>query len=150
MAGGGHVSLALSQVLVSCDFGVTVFDERSEISTMHNNKAAHRLVYGRYEELDTVLSEHPAQIAIVATHDPDGDRRAMTALLPLPLEYLGLLGSRAKVAAILGRPPHPRHVHAPAGVAIGSQTPEEIAVSITAELIALRSKNDLSQARHAD
>ena len=85
------------------------------------------------------------------THDLD----AMRALAARDLKYLGLIGSRAKVARIFdalldeGMPAGvPRPVHAPIGLDIGAVTPAEIAISILAELIAVRRGADTARPRH--
>lgn len=137
LVGGGHIGLALSQLLCVCDFRVVVIEERTGVPTFTTNNHAHVRLNTDYEQLPAICQQYAIQYAVVATHGPDSDRRALAALLPTPLAYLGLLGSRAKVAALLGRE-HPEHVHAPAGLAIGSQTPAEIAVSVAAEIVSLR------------
>ena len=73
------------------------------------------------------------------THSHERDAVALAALEPLELGYLGLLGSRAKVRRIVGDREMPAWFHAPMGVPIGSATPAEIAVSIAAEMVAVRS-----------
>ncbi len=80
----------------------------------------------------------------MVTHDHRLDEEALRALAALPHRYLGVIGSRRKIIRILQRiarrgetPPLDR-VYAPVGLAIGAVTPEEIAVSIVAELVALR------------
>jgi xanthine dehydrogenase accessory factor len=64
---------------------------------------------------------------------------ALSALERLDLGYLGLLGSRAKVRRIVGERAMPAWFHAPMGLPIGSTTPTEIAVSIAAQMVAVRS-----------
>jgi xanthine dehydrogenase accessory factor len=144
LVGGGHVNEALGRLLKACEFGVTVLDSRRDVAAGFDATAAHRVILGNYDNLGAVLAALQVQFVVVATHEPESDRAAISALLLEPLDYLGLLGSRAKIAGILGRPPFPAHVHAPAGVPIGSQTPEEIAISIAAEMVAARSARTTS------
>src|SRR5437763_1176398 len=82
---------------------------------------------------------------VIVTRGHTNDLEALRALAPRDLRYLGLIGSRAKVARIYdeltahGTPPDLlKHVHAPIGLDIGAVTPQEIAVSILAELIAVK------------
>ena len=83
--------------------------------------------------------------AVIVTRGHTNDLEALRALAPRELRYLGLIGSRAKVARIYDaltadRMPadHLKRVHAPIGLDIGAVTPQEIAVSILAELIAVK------------
>ena len=83
--------------------------------------------------------------AVIVTRGHTNDLEALRALAPRELRYLGLIGSRAKVARIyaeLARDQMPadalKRVHAPIGLDIGAVTPQEIAVSILAELIAVK------------
>src|SRR6185295_13139064 len=87
----------------------------------------------------------PYAYVVIVTRGHNGDLDAMRALAPRDLRYLGLIGSRAKVARIyeqLRSEAVPaqmlEHVHAPIGLDIGAVTPQEIAVSILAELIAVK------------
>ena len=83
--------------------------------------------------------------AVIVTRGHTNDLEALRALAPVELRYLGLIGSRAKVARIFdelrthaGDGARLDHVHAPIGLDIGAVTPQEIAVSILAELIAVK------------
>src|SRR5262249_13733921 len=83
--------------------------------------------------------------AVIVTRGHTNDLEALRALAPRELRYLGLIGSRAKVARIYDQlvadrtpPEQLKRVHAPIGLDIGAVTPQEIAVSILAELIAVK------------
>ena len=92
-----------------------------------------------YADLAQVVPAGERTLVTITTHAPDRDAVAFDALRELPLGYLGLLGSRAKIVRLLGGRPQQPHLHAPMGLPIGSHTPEEIAVSVAAELVAVRS-----------
>ena len=99
----------------------------------------------------------PHAYAVIVTRGHTNDLEALRALAPLELRYLGLIGSRAKVARIFealvadGMPDaRLKHVHAPIGLDIGAVTPQEIAVSILAELIAVKHGKITSHADAAE
>ena len=138
--GGGHVGRALSQMAALLDFRVVVMDTRELDRAMFPDAA--QIV--RVESYARLPMEHfdAWTLAAIMTPAHEGDRDALGQLLDLPLAYLGMIGSRRKVAATfqhfrdrgvseeaLGR------VHAPIGLDIGAETPAEIAVSILAEMV---------------
>jgi len=141
--GAGHVAKPTAALARSVGFGVVVVDDRDELNTVQ-----------RFPECERVLaepSEASAEIApsdrdwlLVTTHDHRLDEEALDTYARLPHAYLGVIGSRRKIYRILQRiaqrrgvPPLDR-VYAPVGLALGAVSPEEIAVSIVAELVALR------------
>ena len=135
--GAGHVGSALAGLLVGLDFGVLLVDERAGL--VAGDRAAHERVVRPFEELAEVVRPGRTSFAAIMTHSHERDAVALAALEPLELGYLGLLGSRAKVRRIVGDREMPAWFHAPMGLPIGSATPAEIAVSIAAEMIAVRS-----------
>ncbi len=137
--GAGHVGSALARLLVALDFRVVLVDERAGLAPVGDTPAAHQRLTVPYEQLAGVVAPGPSSFAAVMTGDHARDAVALAALEPLELGYLGLLGSRAKVRRIVGDREMPAWFHAPMGVPIGSATPAEIAVSIAAEMVAVRS-----------
>ncbi|HEX5278218.1 MAG TPA: XdhC family protein [Fluviicoccus sp.] len=138
LVGGGHVSLALSRLLRPLEFRVTVIEERSGIRSFADNAFAHERLCAPYETLANLIPEGDRHYVAVMTHSHDRDAAALAALQGRHYGYLGLLGSRRKVHELLGERPYPAHIHAPMGMPVGSVTPEEIAVSIAAEMVAVR------------
>lgn len=138
LVGGGHVSLALSRLLVWLDFRVIVVEERPHLPAFESNGFAHEKHGCAYESLATLIPEGPSVCVAIMTHSHDRDHAALDALFFHRVGYLGLLGSPAKVRALAGDRVRPPHFHAPMGLPIHSATPEEIAVSIAAELVAFR------------
>ncbi len=141
--GAGHVALPTASFARACGFDVWVVDDREELNTET-----------RFPDCTRVLAEPTAAVARVAprdddwlfvvTHDHALDEEALDVFARLPHRYLGLIGSRRKIFRILHRlhvrgplPPLDR-VYAPVGLDLGAVTPEEIAISVTAELVALR------------
>jgi xanthine dehydrogenase accessory factor len=134
VVGAGHVGSALARVLVPLGFRVGVVDERRGAAARLASQA-HETAECPYEELRTAIASGERTFVAIATHASDRDAAAVAALAGLTLGYLGILGSRAKIAHL---PDPPELLVAPMGMAIGSHTPEEIAVSIAAQLIAAR------------
>jgi len=147
IVGGGHCALAFSRLMRSMDFYITVFDHRAELETLVRNEYAHeKVLVGDYDELaGSIVSDRAHHYVVVMTQGYRTDDRAMRVLLPMEFRYFGLLGSKAKVSKMMagysaeGIPEEwLRKVRAPAGLSIHSQTPEEIAVSIAAEIVQVK------------
>jgi len=144
IVGGGHVSLALSRLASQLEFAITVLDDRADLPTLDANSYAHRCQ--RVVSYDTLaVPSGPNQYVVVMTVGYRTDAVALRQLLGQQYAYLGVMGSATKVvelrrvlaeegfsAADLAR------LRGPIGVPINSRTPEEIAVSVAAELIAAR------------
>ncbi|MDD1612336.1 MAG: XdhC family protein [Methylococcaceae bacterium] len=139
--GGGHVSLMLSKVLDLLNFDSVVIDEREGLETMQSNGVAWKKIIILYAEIDKVIPEGPEVFVIIMTHNHRTDAQVLAKLAAKNVPYLGLLGSRKKIASIkeaLSRqlPEQTlQRLHAPIGLPIKSHTPAEIAISIAAELI---------------
>ena len=150
IVGGGHVSLALSKALALLDFELTVLDDRAGLPTLAANEAAHHRRVINYDNVAAEIPVGPNQYVVVMTVGYRTDALVLRQLLSLPsghgpYRYLGVMGSMAKVIALrrglrdegfsaeaIAR------LHGPIGLPINSQTPEEIAISIVAELIQVR------------
>lgn len=142
IVGSGHVALALSRVLASLEFELTVLDDRPNLNTHLFNPFAHHKRIVRYETLEQEIRPGPHHYVILMTFGYRTDLLALRQLLALPVRYLGVMGSASKITEMLdtlraeGVPETTLvRVHAPIGLAIHSRTPEEIAISIAAELI---------------
>lgn len=135
--GAGHVGAALAALLVGLDFRVLVIDERESLDL--TGVAAHERLRLDYSDLARVVSSGRTSLAVIMTHSHERDAAALNALLGVDLGYLGLLGSRAKARHLVAGRAMPEWFRSPIGLPIGSQTPAEIAVSVAAELVAVRS-----------
>lgn len=141
LIGGGHVGLMLSKVLDLLDFDSVVIDEREGLETMQSNGVAWKKIIIPYAEIDKIIPEGPEIFIIIMTHSHQTDGLVLTQLAAKNVAYLGLLGSRKKIAAIkealAGQLSEVilNKLHAPVGLAIRSHTPAEIAISIAAEMI---------------
>ncbi|HEY7289608.1 MAG TPA: XdhC family protein [Vicinamibacterales bacterium] len=145
IVGAGHVGFHLAKFAAEVGFRVHVIDDREKFANAERFPSA----------VEVVVDDIPAWIeranlplhayAVIVTRGHTNDLEALRVLAPRELRYLGLIGSRAKVARIydaLVESQMPtevlQRVHAPIGLDIGAVTPQEIAVSILAELIAVK------------
>ena len=143
--GAGHVGWHLGRLAIDAGFRVHVVDDREKFANPERFPGAEAVIAEPIPEW-LHRSEIPASAYVVVvtrghTHDLD----AMRSLAARDLKYLGLIGSRAKVSRIFARlleEGMPQEcltrVHAPIGLDIGAVTPAEIAISIIAELVAIR------------
>lgn len=142
--GGGHVSLALSQVLALLDFEITVIDQRSEVATMQANTFADQKIIAPYTDIARHVNEGLQSYVFIMTHSHLTDQQVLAELFSKQLAYIGVLGSQRKIAVIRTQlteiisPEYWQTIHAPIGLDIESQTPMEIAMSIGAEVIRVR------------
>ena len=145
IVGGGHVSLALSNVAAALDFELTVLDDRPDLPTLESNHAAHHRRVIDYEKVAAEMPAGPHQYVVVMTVGYRTDAVVLRHLVGLPFRYLGVMGSTVKVAELRRglreegfSEAEIARLRGPIGVPIQSQTPEEIAISIAAELIQAR------------
>jgi len=145
--GAGHVARPLAALAATCGFAVHVVDARTEWLSAGRFPAAARELRAPDEFARELAHSDAADAAyaVVTTHDHALDQRIVQELLRRELRYTGLIGSLAKqrkfalrLAARGFDESQIRRLRTPVGLAIGARTPEEIAVSIVAELIAVR------------
>jgi xanthine dehydrogenase accessory factor len=145
VVGAGHVGFHLARLAHEVGFRVHVVDDREKFASAERFPDASEVVV---EDIPTWLNRTslpPHAYVVIVTRGHTNDLDALRALAPRDLRYLGLIGSRAKVARIYDQlqiesmpPDLLSRVHAPIGLDIGAVTPQEIAVSILAELIAVK------------
>ena len=145
--GAGHVSRSLSVIAADAGFRVTVVDDRAAFVSRERFPAASRLVAAdTYAEAFATLDVPATAACVVVTRGHSMDLECLDFALHTKAAYVGLIGSKVKVRAILARLRDAgrlegvdlSRLHAPIGLAIGGSTHGEIAVSIVAELIAHR------------
>jgi xanthine dehydrogenase accessory factor len=148
--GGGHCSLALSKLMRTLDFYIRVYDDRHDLNTVDQNEFAHETIQlNSYETLGELIPDGKEQhYVVIMTFGYRTDDIALRALLNKRLRYLGILGSASKIGDMFNAYEASgisrgtlASVHAPIGIRIKSQTPEEIAISIAAEIILEKNKN---------
>jgi xanthine dehydrogenase accessory factor len=142
--GGGHVSLALARIADQAGFEITVVDDRESFANLQRFPMAAG-VHTSFEASFEKLHPNPSTYVVIVTRGHKDDMRVLKWAVGTDARYIGMIGSKRKVIAVfraLEREGIPidtfARVHAPIGLDIGAQTPEEIAVSIVAELIAER------------
>jgi xanthine dehydrogenase accessory factor len=143
--GGGHCGVALSALASKVGFTVTVVDDRKEWSSREKHPNAARTVLASFLDLSSQLPHPPEAFIVIMTHGHKHDEAVLRQVLRTPHAYLGMLGSERKAAEVFERMKRDgfseeelRRVYSPAGFAIGSHTPEEIAISILAQMVAIK------------
>ena len=146
--GGGHCALALSRLLRPLDFRLHLYEDRPDLNTFLANDDVHaKTVVASYVELASLIPEGANQYVVVMTVGYRTDDVAVRALLSKQLRFLGVLGRAKKIEKLLSdyradgiAEAQLARLHAPVGLPISSQTPEEIAISIAAQLIAVKNR----------
>lgn len=143
--GGGHVSQALVPVLSAADFRPVVYDDRPEFADPALFPGAERTICGSFLELSKHLTVTADDYVVIMTRGHQADYEVLTQVLRSGAKYLGCIGSRKKLALCRDRllsdgftEAEYARLHAPIGLAIGAETPAEIAVAVAAEMIAVR------------
>jgi xanthine dehydrogenase accessory factor len=142
IVGAGHIAVPLSTLGAMLGFHVTVIDDRASFANRERFPAADEIIVKPFKAAieSLALDRHCYLISVTRGHA--FDEEAVRAALMQPCGFVGMIGSRRRVKATLERigesgVPSARldDVHAPLGLAIGGETPEEIAISIIAEII---------------
>ncbi len=143
--GAGHVGFHLANMAHEVGFKVHVVDDREKFANRERFPHADEVVTEDIPSWITRTAIPAHAYVVVVTRGHTNDLDALRALAPRDLRYLGLIGSKAKVARIQDQllsegmtPALLTQVHAPIGLDIGAVTPQEIAVSILSELIAVK------------
>lgn len=149
IVGAVHIAIPLVTFGHTLGFRTTVIDARAQFATDERFPHADRLIEAWPDEALSQLSLHPGVAAVCLAHDPKFEDPAMEVLLRSDAGYIGAIGSRAtsaerferlKAAGFsdeqLGR------IHGPVGLNLGGKTPEEVALSIIAEIVAVRRGRD--------
>lgn len=145
ICGGGHVAKEVAAIANHLDFAVTVMDDREDLANRQRFPTAERVICDSYDNLKNYLE--PDACYVVVTPDHKADLQCVSAILPTPFRYLGMIGSRKKVAATFSHlleagftQKQIDRVYAPIGLPIGAVTPAEIAVSILGQIIQEKNK----------
>lgn len=144
--GGGHVSQALARVLEPLGFRIAVYDDRPEFTAAERFPMAAERIAAPFAELSRRVTVSAADYLVVMTRGHQADHEVLRQVLRSPARYLGCIGSRRKLALCREllleegfTAEEYARLHAPIGLAIGAETPQEIAISVAAELVAVRS-----------
>jgi xanthine dehydrogenase accessory factor len=142
--GGGHVSLAVARSATAAGFGIGVIDDRAAFANAERFPMAGE-VHTTYEAAFEQLKPNASSYLLIVTRGHKDDMRVLAWAVRTSARYVGMIGSKRKVLSVYKALEQEGYsmeeferVHAPVGLDIGALSPEEIAVSITAELIAVR------------
>ncbi|CAN5496606.1 hypothetical protein BH10BAC3_BH10BAC3_01750 [soil metagenome] len=146
--GGGHCALALSKLMSSMDFYIHLFDHRDALNTIEQNLYAHKkTILDDYSGLKNIIPAGAHHYVVVMTVGYRTDDIAVRALIAKPFAYFGILGSKKKIEKLFSdyiaegiSEEVLQQIHAPIGLAVNSRTPEEIAISIAAEIIQVKNR----------
>ncbi len=143
--GGGHVGRAIAALAPALGFAVTVADDRPEFLVPGRFPAGVDTRCGPYAEVVDSFPFDAATYVVIVTRGHLADLESLRAVLAKGWRYAGLIGSRRKVRLLTEQVladgfdrAKVESVHAPIGLEIGAETPEELAVSIVGELVAVR------------
>ncbi len=142
--GGGHVSTAAARVAHQAGFAIGIVDDREAFANPDRFPMAAE-IYSTYEDAFAKIHPNSSSYLLIVTRGHKDDMRVLAWAIDTNARYIGMIGSKRKVLSVykaLEKEGHDlekfERVHAPVGLDIGALAPEEIAVSIAAELIAVR------------
>ena len=143
--GAGHVSVNLYKIARSAGFDVTVVDDREAYANRERFPEAKEVIAENFDRAMARLAPNESSYLVIVTRGHRDDMRVLRWAVQTPARYIGMIGSKRKTITIFQELTKEglsaelfARVHAPVGLDIGAITPEEIAVAITAELIAAR------------
>jgi xanthine dehydrogenase accessory factor len=143
--GAGHISKSLSKVASLAGFASVIVDDREAFASRERFPEAEAVHAGEYEQVIPTLPINETSYVIIVTRGHRDDMRVLKLAMATPARYIAMIGSKRKVLNVvreLEKEGIPRgafaRLHAPMGLAIGAVSPEEIAVSVAAEMIAVR------------
>ena len=143
--GAGHISKSLSKVATLAGFGTVVVDNRDTFANRERFPEAVEIHAAEYEDVFSRLAINETSYVIIVTRGHRDDMRVLKLALCTPARYISMIGSKRKVIGVIrelekeGIPPAAfERIHAPMGLDIGAISPEEIAISVAAEMIAVR------------
>ncbi len=150
--GAGHVSLSLAKVASLAGFRTVVVDNREQFANRERFPEADEVYAEEFEDVFPKLPANESSYLIIVTRGHKDDMRVLRWAVGTPARYIGMIGSKRKAIEVLralekeGLPREQlERVHSPMGLEIGAISPEEIAVSVVAEMIAVRRGAEIVQ-----
>jgi xanthine dehydrogenase accessory factor len=151
--GGGHVSMAVAKAASAAGFAIAVIDDREAFANPQRFPAAQE-VFTSYDDAFAKIHPNASTYLVIVTRGHKEDMRVLAWAARTEARYIGMIGSRRKVLSVYKalekegyKPQEFERIYAPMGLEIGALSPEEIAISIVAELIAVR-RNAVASAAH--
>jgi xanthine dehydrogenase accessory factor len=143
--GGGHISKSLAKVLDLAGFRVSVVDNREAFANRERFPEAAEVHAGEYEEVYAKLAVTESTFIVIVTRGHRDDMRVLRWAVTTPARYISMIGSKRKVISVIKELEKEGlssdsfdRIYAPMGFEIGAVSPEEIAISVAAEMIAMR------------
>ena len=149
IVGGGHCALALSKLANTLNFYIHLFENRKDLNTMKKNKSVHEKKFLKnYSTIARHIPSGQNSYVVIMTFGYRSDDEAIRSLINKNFKYFGVLGSAKKIEEMFDGYKREgfddnalQKIHAPIGLPIRSQSPEEIAVSIAAEIIKVKNQS---------
>ncbi|GCE05218.1 XdhC family protein [Dictyobacter aurantiacus] len=145
VAGAGYVAQALSRLVARLDFRMIVVDDRRDLAESQSFDSKVQMTFGDIPQTIRALEPDEASWIVIVTRGHNLDKEALRAALNTRATYVGMIGSPSKVKRIFRElleegieRQRIEGVHAPIGLDLGAETPDEIALSIAAEILMLR------------
>jgi len=143
IVGAGHIAIPLAQIASTCDFAVTILDDRESFANRERFPTARKVITAPLRETVRELPMNQDTFVVLVTRGHTHDVNCLLEVLDRPLAYIGMIGSPRRVDAVFKLleeemqidPVKFDRVYAPIGIAIAAKTPAEIAVCIMAEII---------------
>jgi len=143
--GAGHIAVEIAPLAARVGFKVVVVDDRDDFASRERFPQAHQVITAPFEGLMKQLDVGEASYLVIVTRGHMHDKNVLQDALETPARYIGMIGSSRKIGLIYKSlleegvsEDRLKKVHAPIGLDIGAESPEEIAVSIVSELILVR------------
>jgi len=147
--GGGHVSKGISKIATLAGFSTSIIDNRQAFANQERFPEAEATYAEEYEDVFPKLPVNSSSYIVIVTRGHRDDMRVLRWAVNTPARYIAMIGSKRKTISVvheLEREGIPREafekVFAPMGLEIGAELPEEIAISVVAEMIAVRRAPD--------
>jgi xanthine dehydrogenase accessory factor len=150
--GAGHVSQYVAKIAKIADFHITVIDDRREFANNERFPGADAIMLANIPDAFRCLEFSGNEYIVILTRSHEYDAAALEETLEKEVKYVGMIGSKRKVRIILDNLKEKgfsesaiERVHAPIGMPIDAETPQEIAISIVAELVTIKNKSQRPQ-----
>ena len=147
--GGGHVALPLARLASMVGFTYTIVEDRQEFAMPERFPDAKEIILSLAEEIDQKITIIPSDYIAIVTRSHELDYQALKKVLKHDAKYIGLIASKVKKKQVVEQLKNDgfkdsdiARIYSPIGINIAAQTPEEIAVSIVAELIQVKNKSE--------
>jgi len=145
--GGGHVALPLARLAAQVGFQYSIIEDRSEFAGSERFPDAREIIIAGPEQINKKITFSPSDYIAIVTRSHELDYQALKVVLKNEFRYLGLIASKIKKKQVVNQLREEGftddlidQIHSPIGIDIAAKTPEEIAVSIVAELIQVKNK----------